>query len=210
MSEFEKRLNFDREFWDKGFFPLVGVDEAGRGALFGPVVAAAVILYPQKGLPNFCDSKKLSEKKREELFNEFLERGHKYSIGVVDAEEIDKINILNATMKAMKMAVEGLNERPSLVLIDGNQKPDLEYNIKLVVNGDELSLSIAAASIVAKVVRDRMIKEISLKYPEYELNRNKGYGTKKHIEAIVRNGLSPLHRRSFKPSFMGYGKRLWH
>lgn len=199
MSEIEETLNFDKNFWDKGFYPLAGVDEVGRGALFGPVVAAAVVILKDRKIPSFCDSKSISAKKREELFEELTANGHQFSIGVVDAGEIDKTNILKATMKAMKIAVEGLKFEPAIALVDGNSQPQLKYKVESVVKGDKLSLSIGAASIVAKVLRDRMIAELDEKYPGYGLKKNKGYGTKEHIEALFKMGPTPHHRRTFKP-----------
>lgn len=199
MSEIEEALNFDKNFWDKGFYPLAGVDEVGRGALFGPVVAAAVLILKDRKIPSFCDSKSISAKKREELFEELTANGHQFSIGVVGAEEIDKTNILKATLKAMKIAVEGLNFEPTMALVDGNTQPQLKYKVESVVKGDKLSLSIGAASIVAKVLRDRMIAELDEKYPGYGLKKNKGYGTKEHIEALFKMGPTPHHRRTFKP-----------
>lgn len=199
MSEIEEALNFDKNFWDKGFYPLAGVDEVGRGALFGPVVAAAVVILKDRKIPSFCDSKSISAKKREELFEELATNGHQFSIGVVDAGEIDKTNILKATLKAMKIAVEGLKLEPAIALVDGNSQPQLKYRVEIVVKGDKLSLSIGAASIVAKVLRDRMIAELDEKYPGYGLKKNKGYGTREHIEALFKMGPTPHHRRTFKP-----------
>lgn len=209
MSEIEETLNFDKVFWDNGFYPLAGVDEVGRGALFGPVVAAAVILLKDRRIPSFCDSKSIGAKKREQLFSELSENGHFFSVGVIDVEEIDKINILKATLKAMKIAIEGLNIMPSIAIVDGVHKPNVKCRVETVVKGDRSSLSIAAASIVAKVVRDRMIVELDSKYPGYGLKKNKGYGTKDHIEAIFKKGPTPLHRKSFKPISL-FGESLWH
>lgn len=209
MSEIEETLNFDKKFWDNGFYPFAGVDEVGRGAIFGPVVAAAVILLKDRKIPSFCDSKSIGAQKREQLFSELLENGHPFSVGIVDVEEIDKINILQATLKAMKIAIEGLDLMPSIAIVDGNHKPNVKCRVEAVVKGDNTSLSIGAASIVAKVVRDRMIVELDTKYPEYGLKKNKGYGTKDHIEAIFKNGPTPFHRKSFKPISL-LGKSLWH
>lgn len=209
MSEIEEALNFDKNFWDKGFYPLAGIDEVGRGALFGPVVAAAVVILKDRKVPSFCDSKSVTAKRREELFEELVEQGHSFSVGIVDAQEIDKINILRATLKAMQIAFEGLTSHPMIALVDGNSKPPLKCKVETVVKGDKLSLSIGAASIVAKVIRDRMITELDQIYPGYGLKENKGYGTKSHIEALFKKGPTPLHRKTFKP-VSEIGGSLWH
>ncbi|MCX7830033.1 MAG: ribonuclease HII [Acidobacteria bacterium] len=208
MSEIEEALNFDKGFWDKGFYPLAGVDEVGRGALFGPVVAAAVVILRDREIPPFFDLKMGTAKKREELFEEIVDCGHCFSVGVVNVEEIDKTNILQATLKAMETAVEGLKLVPSIALVDGNRKPQLKCRAETIVKGDKLSLSIGAASIVAKVFRDRMITELDEKYPGYGLKSNKGYGTKDHLEAIYKMGPTPLHRKTFKP-LSEIGGSLW-
>jgi ribonuclease HII len=208
MSEHEERLSFDKQYWQKGFFPFAGVDEAGRGALFGPVVAGAVVLDPGKAMPLFCDSKLIDNKKREQLFEELVENGHMFAIGVVDAREIDATNILKATLKAMKLAVESLGLTPKLVLVDGNSKPQVKCEVETVVKGDSRSLSIGAASIVAKVSRDRMMFEFDSEYPGYGLRKHKGYGTKEHFEALQKLGPSACHRKTFRP-VMDAGKGLW-
>ncbi len=177
---------------------IAGVDEAGRGALAGPVVAAAVICSPCEELREVRDSKLLSENTRERLCELILQRSTAYSTGIVGHDEIDRINILRATLKAMKIAVEGLGHPPSLVLVDGPRLPALTGRCEAVKSGDRLSFSIAAASIVAKVTRDRIMRERDVEYPGYGFMRNKGYGTVEHREAIMRIGRSPLHRRSFQ------------
>jgi ribonuclease HII len=208
MSEQEGPLSFDRMYWQKGYFPFAGVDEAGRGALFGPVVAGAVILDPEKKMSSFCDSKLISGKKREQLFDELIENGHSYSVGIVDASEIDRINILEAAMEAMRLAVEGLYPAPKLVLVDGNRKPQVKCDVEAVVGGDRRSLSISAASIVAKVSRDRMMIKFDSEYPGYGLKKHMGYGTKEHVAALREMGPTLLHRKSFKPVTEA-GKGLW-
>jgi len=177
---------------------IAGVDEAGRGALAGPVVAAAVICSPCEELREVRDSKLIAEKTRERLYELILEKSTAYSTGIVGQDEIDRINILRATLKAMKIAVEGLGKRPSLVLVDGRQLPKLAGRCEAIKGGDGQSFSIAAASIVAKVTRDRIMREKDGEYPDYGFRRNKGYGTLEHREAIGRVGRSPLHRRSFQ------------
>ena len=186
----------------EGYKIICGVDEAGRGPLCGPVVAGAVILKEDEFIEGINDSKKISEKKREKIFEEIKEKAVAYGVGIVYQEEIDKINILNATKKAMKMAVESLKVKPDFVLIDGNQNVDLEMKSEPIIKGDALSISIAAASIVAKVTRDRMLIEEDKKYPEYGFAKHKGYGTKAHIEAIKKYGLCPIHRKTFCKKFV--------
>jgi ribonuclease HII len=208
MKDIEEAYKFDRSYWSKGFYPLAGIDEAGRGALFGPVVAAAVVLQKDRVIPDFCDSKAISAKRREQLFSELVENGHLFSVGIVEAEEIDKINILKATLKAMEIAFKGIEKEVRFALVDGNVLPDLKCRCECVVKGDKKSISVGAASIVAKVVRDRLIMEMDGSYPEYGLRKNKGYGTREHIVAIYEKGVTPFHRRSFKPvSEIGNG--LW-
>ena len=198
----EHMKKFENEKREKGYKLICGVDEAGRGPLCGPVVAGAVILKKDEFIEGINDSKKLSEKKREKLFDEIKEKAIAVGVGIVYQEEIDEINILNATKKAMKMAVENLEVKPDFVLIDGNQNVKLEMESEPVVKGDALSISIAAASIIAKVTRDRMLIEDDKKYPEYGFAKHKGYGTKVHIEAIKKYGLCPLHRKTFCKKFV--------
>ena len=177
---------------------ICGVDEAGRGPLAGDVYAAAVILNKDIVIEGINDSKKLSEKKREKLFDEIIEKAESYCIATASVEEIDRLNILQATMLAMKRAVNGLSIKPDIALIDGNKTPELdEIKAHAVIKGDASSASIAAASILAKVARDRYMKELAEKYPQYRFEKHKGYGTAAHISAIKENGLCPLHRLSF-------------
>ena len=176
---------------------ICGVDEAGRGPLAGDVYAAAVIFDEDTVIDGINDSKKLSEKKREVLFDEIIEKAKAYCIAKATIEEIEKLNILNAAMLAMKRAVEGLKIKPQLALIDGNKSPDIEIPAETVIKGDAKSQSIAAASILAKVARDRYMKELDKKYPQYQFSKHKGYGTKLHYELIEKYGISPVHRPSF-------------
>lgn len=191
MHKYEEALNAH------GYTFIAGVDEAGRGPLAGDVFAAAVIL-PSDFLPEgLNDSKKLSEKKREMLYDSITENAISYAIGRTSAEEIDEINILQATYEAMRRAVKGLDITPDYVLIDGNPVKDMPFNHACIVKGDSLSLSIAAASIIAKVSRDRYMLEMDTLYPGYGFAVHKGYGTKLHKEAVWKNGPCPIHRKSF-------------
>lgn len=176
---------------------LCGVDEAGRGPLAGPVVAAAVILPLDDEIEGINDSKRLTEKKRNELFSIIIEKAVDYGIGISSVEEIDQFNILQATFLAMQRAIAALKTKPLLTLIDGNQNPDLGVYSRFLVKGDAISASIAAASILAKVTRDRMMIELDKEYPQYQFAKHKGYGTKLHRQCILDNGVSPVHRRSF-------------
>ncbi len=195
---------YERECLDRGYKVVCGVDEAGRGPLAGPVCAAAVVLKNGEIIEGANDSKKLSEKKRELLFDVIRERAAAYSAAFSDEEEIEKLNILNATHLAMQRAVEGLSVKPDIALIDGNTVPrDLKIPTRTIVGGDALSMSIACASIVAKVTRDRYMKELDSKYPVYEFGRHKGYGTKIHIQKIREFGASPVHRRGFLRKILG-------
>ena len=186
-----------------GYNLIAGVDEAGRGPLAGPVCVASVILPENAYLEKINDSKKLTEKKREVLFDIICEKAISYSIGIATEEEIDEINILNATFLAMRRAVEGLSVKPDYALIDGNQHPKLSIPDETVVKGDGKSMSIAAASILAKVSRDRFMLQIAEKYPEYCFEKHKGYGTKLHYEMIEKYGVAPVHRRSFLKKILG-------
>lgn len=175
---------------------IVGADEAGRGPLAGDVYAAAVILPPDLIIDGVNDSKKLTEKKREQLFDEIIEKAEAYCIATATVAEIEEINILNAAMLAMKRAIEGLGKQYDIALIDGNKTPDIP-NAQAVVKGDATSQTIAAASILAKVARDRYMCELDIKYPEYQFSKHKGYGTKLHYDMIREHGPSPVHRISF-------------
>ena len=191
MKETENRLR------GAGYEYIAGVDEAGRGPLAGPVYAAAVILPTDVRLDGINDSKKLTPKKREELFCEIIEKAVAYSVFSVDEKKIDEINILNATHAAMNGAVNSLVPKPDYVIIDGNSIKGMDIPHETIVKGDAKSISIAAASILAKVSRDRYITEMAKQYPEYGFEKHKGYGTKEHTEAILKYGASPIHRRSF-------------
>lgn len=182
---------------EKGFENICGVDEAGRGPLAGPVCAAAVILKPNQIIEGVNDSKKLSEKKREALFDVIKSEVKAYSIAFATVEEIEEMNILNATMLAMKRAVEGLKIKADYALIDGNRLPPLDIKAEYVIKGDAKSMSIAAASILAKVSRDRLCYEYAEKYPQYGFDKHKGYGTKLHTQAIKEYGPCEIHRMSF-------------
>jgi ribonuclease HII len=177
---------------------IAGVDEVGRGALAGPVVAAAVICEPNEHLCRVRDSKLVSERERERLCACILEHCIDHGIGIVESDEIDRVNVLKATLKAMKIAVEALQTVPGLVLVDGNRLPDIGVPAEAVTGGDGKSFVIAAASIVAKVARDRIMREHSTSFRGYGFRQNKGYGTKQHIEAIRARGRTELHRKSFR------------
>lgn len=183
-----------------GFKKIAGIDEAGRGPLAGPVVAAACILPPDFLLPNLNDSKLLTPEEREDLFLQITNNFQiAYGIGIVSVERIDAINILQATFEAMQEAVRQLSIDPDYLLIDGNQLPKFECPCEGIVRGDASSISIAAASIVAKVTRDRIMIEEAKRYPEYGFDRHKGYGTAHHLEALQKFGPCPIHRKSFDP-----------
>ena len=192
-------LLFENDALSKGYEIICGVDEAGRGPLAGPVYAAAVILPKGHIIEGVNDSKKLSEKKRDMLFDKIIEECVCYSIGTANEKEIDEINILQATYLAMRRAVEGLEIKPEVALVDGNRVPPLDESIAVetIIKGDAKSASIAAASILAKVSRDRYMLEMAEKYPQYQFEKHKGYGTKLHYEMIAKYGVSEIHRRSF-------------
>lgn len=193
----DERYEYDNEIRKK-YGVFCGVDEAGRGPLAGDVYAAAVILDPEKRIGGVNDSKKISEKKRKVLSEKIKSEALAYGIGIASVDEIEKINILNAAMLAMKRAIEALKIKPEFVLVDGNKCPPIE-NIpcKCQIGGDALSASIGAASILAKVARDEYIVKLAEKYPEYGFEKNKGYGTKQHREALIKYGPCPIHRMSF-------------
>lgn len=190
-------LEYENKAYESGFEIVCGVDEAGRGPLAGPVYAAAVILPKGHIIDGVNDSKKLSEKKRNLLFDKIIDECVCYSIGTADVREIDEINILQATFLAMRRAVEGLSVNPDIALIDGNKRPGLAMAEWEIIKGDAKSANIAAASIIAKVSRDRYMLEMSEKYPEYQFEKHKGYGTKLHYEMIEKYGISPIHRKTF-------------
>lgn len=190
-------LEYEKNAKLKGYTAICGVDEAGRGPLAGSVCAAAVILPDNTIIEGVNDSKKLSEKKREALFDVIKSTALSYCIAYATVEEIEEINILNATMLAMKRAVEGLEIKADFAMIDGNRLPDLSIACDYIIKGDAKSMSIAAASILAKVSRDRLLYEYAKEYPQYQFDKHKGYGTKAHIEAIREYGPCPYHRLSF-------------
>lgn len=197
-------LLLETELREKGFKYVCGVDEAGRGPLAGPVCAAAVILPENIEIEGLNDSKKLSEKKREALFEVIKEKAVAYSIAYGSLEEIEEINILNATFLAMNRAISELKVNADFALIDGNQVPKgIEIPCQTVVKGDAKSASIAAASILAKVTRDRLLLEYDKEYPQYNFKKHKGYGTKEHTELILEYGPSPIHRMSFLKKLLG-------
>lgn len=178
---------------------IAGVDEVGRGPLAGPVVAAAVILHPERPITGLADSKKLSEKRRERLAHEIRGNALCWALGRAEVEEIDRLNILHASLLAMKRAVEALSTRPGHALIDGNRCPDLPCSAEAIIGGDASEPSISAASILAKVTRDREMVLLDQQYPGYGLARHKGYPTRLHVAALQELGVSPIHRRSFGP-----------
>ncbi|MCD8382025.1 MAG: ribonuclease HII [Clostridiales bacterium] len=201
MSAAHDFLALEQEAHLQGYPLVCGVDEAGAGPLAGPVYAAAVILPETFDLPYLNDSKKVTPKRREMLFDRIKEQALSWSVASVDEREIDEINILNARMKAMDLAIGGLSLRPDLALIDGNQSRGISAPCRTVVHGDSLSASIAAASILAKVSRDRFMVELAKQYPEYRFEQHKGYGTALHYQMLEQYGPCPAHRMSFLKTF---------
>ncbi|MCF6270632.1 MAG: ribonuclease HII [Melioribacteraceae bacterium] len=199
---------FDKSFLNNSVKSIAGVDEAGRGPLAGPVVAAAVIFDDKTIIHKINDSKKLTAKVREELYDEIIKHAVSYGVGIVHQKEIDKINILQAALKAMELAVAELKTTPDLILIDGNKSFNSQTSTKTVVKGDSKSFSIAAASILAKVTRDRIMIAESKKHPEYLWHKNKGYGTREHVKAIKENGTTKLHRKSFLNNIIEHQEEL--
>lgn len=187
----------ENEIYDSGVKLICGVDEAGRGPLAGPVCAAAVILPRGLDIPGLNDSKKLSEKKREALFDVICSSAKAYGIAFAEVEEIESLNILNATFLAMNRAIAKLGIEPELALIDGNRSSGIERPNRCIIKGDSTCADIAAASILAKVTRDRYMLDMAREYPQYQFEKHKGYGTKLHYEALRKYGPSPIHRRSF-------------
>ena len=196
-------FSFDKQFLSDNVRVICGVDEAGRGPLAGPVCAAAVILPPNAEIPGLNDSKKLTDKRRRELFPIIKEQAIAYGIGLASHEEIDEINILQATYLAMERALSQLSVQPELALIDGNRAKDFGIPVPTVVKGDSLSASIAAASILAKVTRDDLMTQAAEDYPQYQFEVHKGYGTKAHYAALSEHGPSPIHRMTFLKKFYG-------
>ena len=193
----------ERECFAGGLEMICGVDEAGRGPLAGPVCAAAVILPRELEIPGLNDSKKLTDKKRRELYDIITSEAIAYGIAMASEQEIDEINILQATFLAMERAVAQLQVRPDLALVDGNREPHLPLPVKTVIKGDSRSANIAAASILAKVTRDRLMEELDAVYPAYGFAVHKGYGTRRHYEALQEHGPSPVHRMTFLKKFYG-------
>lgn len=193
----------EQSCFEQGFKIVCGVDEAGRGPLAGPVCAAAVILPPNADIPGLNDSKKLSDKRRRELYPVIMEKAVAYGIGFADHKEIDEINILQATFLAMQRALAQLSVKPELALIDGNREKDFGIPVKTVIHGDSLSASIAAASILAKVTRDDLMLKMAEEYPQYGFEIHKGYGTKAHYQALAEHGPCPIHRMSFLKKLYG-------
>lgn len=194
---------FEEKYYAQGIKLVCGVDEAGRGPLAGPVCAAAVILPEHIDIPGLDDSKKLSDKRRRELFPIIKERAIAYGIGFADCNEIDDINILQATFLAMERAISVLSVKPEVALIDGNRQKDFGLPVQTVVHGDSLSASIAAASILAKVTRDDLMLEMAKEYPQYSFEIHKGYGTKAHYAALSEHGPCPIHRMTFLKKLYG-------
>ena len=200
MSRLKKT---DKEFYDMGLNYICGIDEAGRGPLAGPVVVASVIMPKDSRIEGVNDSKKVSEKKREKLYDQILEEAISYGIGIIYQDEIDEINILQATKKGLTEALKSMKVKPDAILVDALTGIDtLGIPYKSMIKGDATSYSIAAASIVAKVTRDRIMREWDSVYPEYGFAGHKGYGTAKHIAAIKQYGLCPIHRKSFTKNFV--------
>lgn len=205
VARFNKMCEYERNAYKEGCRLIAGIDEAGRGPLAGPVVAAAVILPEGIFIEGLNDSKQLSPSQRDKLYDIVTENAVAYGIGIVDEKCIDEINILNATKKAMEMAVAGLKPQPDLLLLDAVKLDKLALKQLSIIKGDTLSISIAAASIVAKVTRDRMIENMDTIYPQYGFSKHKGYGTKEHIDAIKKFGICPIHRLSFTKKFTSGG-----
>ena len=200
IKRLEEMRSFEKQYHDRGY--IAGIDEAGRGPLAGPVVAAAVILPEDAFLMYLDDSKKVTEKRREVLFDQIRESAVSYGIGMASPERIDAINILQATYEAMRQAIAALDPAPAILLNDAVTIPAVGIAQVPIIKGDSKSVSIAAASILAKVTRDRMMKELDTVYPEYGFAKHKGYGTADHIAAIRKYGLCPIHRRSFTGKFV--------
>ena len=192
-------MNDDFDFDLSAYAYIAGVDEAGRGPLVGSVVAAAVILDPLNPIEGLNDSKKLTEKKRTVLEIEIKQKALAWAVASVDEQEIDRINILQASLLAMKRAVEALHQTPDMVLVDGNKCPDLNCRVEAIVKGDSKVAAISAASILAKVDRDRQMIDLHAQYPQYGFDKHKGYPTKVHMELLNQHGPCPLHRKSFGP-----------
>lgn len=204
QEAFIKRSQFERKLWQEGKTYIAGVDEVGRGPLAGPVVTAAVILPPTCDLYELNDSKQLSEKKRELLYEKIMEEALAVSVASCSPAEIDEYNIYQATKKAMTKAIQHLKIAPDYVLLDAMHLENIHYPQESLIKGDARSISIAAASIIAKCTRDRLMKDYAKQYPAYDFEHNMGYGTKKHLTALEKEGITPIHRRSFEPIKSNY------
>ncbi len=192
-------LEYEKKFRALGKTKVAGIDEVGRGPLCGPVVASSVILPENIDIPGLTDSKKISPKKRIRIYDEIIEKAVSIGVGIINEDRIDEINILNATIEAMILSIEDLNVKPDFLLVDGNMKNITTTPQESIIKGDSKSLSISAASVIAKVTRDRIMKEYDMVFPYYGLSRNMGYGTKEHIRALGKNFSTPIHRKTFKP-----------
>lgn len=201
-------LFFERQYWERNILSVAGVDEAGRGPLAGPVVAAAVVFKPNVCIPFVDDSKKLSEQRREELYHAICREAVAVGVGTVSHEVIDRINILQASMLAMHKAIDQLSVQPAQLLVDGNFFRHERIPVENVVKGDALSHCIAAASIIAKVTRDSLMREYDVEYPHYGFAKHKGYGTREHVAAIHRYGLSAIHRKTFHVPNLDFGEAI--
>ena len=207
QERLEKLKEIEKDLYSKGAKKICGIDEAGRGPLAGPVVVASVIMPEDSFIEGVNDSKKISEKKREKLYDEITQSAIAWGIGIIDQKEIDEINILNATKKGLTTALNELTQRPDIILVDALTGIDtLGIPYQSIIKGDAKSYSIAAASIIAKVTRDRIMKQWDEIYPEYGFERHKGYGTKAHIEVIKNNGICPIHRKTFVKNFINIKK----
>ena len=203
IERLEKLKEIEKDLHSKGFNKICGIDEAGRGPLAGPVVVAAVVMPKNSFIEGVNDSKKVSEKKREKLYEEITSSAISWGVAIIDQKEIDDINILNATKKGLTQALMQLSEKPDIILVDALNKIDtLGIPYESIIKGDAKSYSIAAASIIAKVTRDRIMRQWDEIYPEYGFEKHKGYGTKAHIEVIKSNGICPIHRKSFVKNFI--------
>ena len=202
IARYQDMTVYEEDMYKQGYKLIVGVDEAGRGPLAGPVVAGAVILKKGEFIEGLNDSKKLSEKKREVLYDEITKKAVAYGVGIVDEKCIDEINILEATKLAMKKAIESMSKKPDVLLIDAVKLDNINIRQEAIVKGDAKSVSIAAASIIAKVTRDRIITNLADQYPQYGFEKHKGYGTKQHIDAIKEYGPCPIHRMTFIKNFI--------
>lgn len=203
IERLNKLKEIENDLYEKGMEYIAGIDEAGRGPLAGPVVVASVIMPKDSFIEGVNDSKKISEKKREKLYEQIIEEAVSYSVAIIDEKKIDEINILNATKLGLTNCIEDTKIKPNIILVDALEHINTKgIPYMSIIKGDSKSYSIAAASIIAKVTRDRIMRQWDEVYPEYDFEKHKGYGTSKHIEAIKKYGLSPIHRRSFTKKFV--------